>query len=227
MKSSHTFAIAVALMAAAAPVAAQHSHGHGGHGAPPARAANDTSAHPHTAADVHFMTAMIAHHSQAVVMANWAPTHGAGERVRTLAARIVNAQEDEIATMRQWLRDRRQPVPDTGATTMAMHGSTHAMPGMLSSEQLARLNAARGAEFDRIFLQYMIQHHNGAVAMVSELFGTDGAAQDEAVFKFASDVNVDQITEIARMRRMLAALLFGGSSQGPAVPSHHSVQGTP
>ncbi|HEX8430534.1 MAG TPA: DUF305 domain-containing protein [Longimicrobium sp.] len=212
MKSSHTIALAVALMAAAAPAAAQHSHGHGG--AHSTRAANDTSAHAHTAADVHFMTAMIAHHSQAVVMANWAPTHGAGERVRTLAARIVNAQQDEIATMRQWLRDRGQPVPEAGATSMTMHdGSTHSMPGMLSAEQLAQLDAARGAEFDRLFLQYMIQHHNGAVSMVSELFGTDGAAQDEAVFKFASDVNVDQITEIGRMQRMLATLLFGGSSQ--------------
>jgi uncharacterized protein (DUF305 family) len=223
MKPSKKYAIAAALVAlvgAASPAAAQHSHGHGhSHGAPSSRAANDTSAHPHTAADVHFMTAMIAHHAQAVVMANWAPTHGASERVRTLAARIANAQVDEIATMRQWLRDRGQPVPDAngamphGSAHASAHGSGHTMPGMLSAEQLARLDAARGPEFDRLFLQYMIQHHNGAVAMVSELFGTDGAAQDEAVFKFASDVNVDQITEIARMQRMLAALLFGGAAQ--------------
>ncbi len=105
----------------------------------------------------------------------------------------------------------------------AMHGGTghgsahaesgHSMPGMLSPAQMSRLRSARGAEFDRLFLTYMIQHHRGAVSMVEELFGTYGAAQDETVFKFASDVNVDQITEIARMERMLRSLLFEAPGQ--------------
>ena len=183
-----------------------------------ARARADSARHPYTAADVHFMTVMIGHHSQAVAIAAWAPTHGAGPSVRALAERIVNGQQDEIATMRRWLADRGQPVPDAPASGAAgTHGTAHAahgthgaqqapMPGMLSEAQLRQLDQARGAEFDRLFLTFMIQHHRGAVAMVERLFGTYGAGQDETVFKFASDVNVDQTTEIARMQRMLAAL---------------------
>jgi uncharacterized protein (DUF305 family) len=120
--------------------------------------------------------------------------------VRRLAARIVNAQQDEIHTMQQWLRDRGQPVPEAGAHMMMP------MPGMLTDEQLEQLDAARGGDFDRLFLRDMIQHHRGAVSMVQALFGTRGAARDELVFKFANDVNVDQSTEIARMERMLAGL---------------------
>jgi uncharacterized protein (DUF305 family) len=86
------------------------------------------------------------------------------------------------------------------------------MPGMLTEAQMRELDAARGREFDRLFLTYMIQHHRGATSMVTELFGSYGAGQDETVFKFASDVNVDQTTEIERMQRMLADLLFGESS---------------
>jgi uncharacterized protein (DUF305 family) len=91
---------------------------------------------------------------------------------------------------------------------MMMHGSEHEMlmPGMLTEPQMQQLDQARGPEFDRLFLTFMIQHHKGAVSMVKDLFGTNGAAQDELVFKFANDVNVDQSTEIARMERMLAAL---------------------
>jgi uncharacterized protein (DUF305 family) len=145
--------------------------------------------------------------------------------VRTLAERIINAQRDEIATMQRWLRDRRQPVPDPSAGTAGMamdssmsmgheHGAgapgghDMLMPGMLTQEQMAQLDRARGEEFDRLFLQFMIQHHRGAVTMVQRLFATDGAGQDETVFKFASDVNVDQTTEIQRMQKMLAAMMF-------------------
>ena len=110
------------------------------------------------------------------------------------------AQVDEIALMQQWLRDRGQPVPEPHPTSHGMH---EMMPGMLSAEQFAQLQAARGAEFDRLFLTLMIQHHRGAVAMVERLFGSYGAGQDETVFKFASDVNVDQTTEIARMERFV------------------------
>ncbi len=174
------------------------------------RARADSARYPYTAADVHFMAAMIGHHSQAVLMSGWAPTHGASQSVRTLAERIVNGQQDEIVSMSRWLSDRRQPVPDgrSGSMKMTMGGVEHEMlmPGMLTEAQLAQLDAARGPAFDRLFLTLMIQHHRGAVTMVRELFATYGAAQNETVFKFASDVSVDQSTEIARMERMLAAL---------------------
>jgi uncharacterized protein (DUF305 family) len=173
-----------------------------GTGRAPAQASpRPASRYPSTEADARFMSAMIGHHAQAIVMAGWAPSHGAGASVRRLAERIMSGQQDEIATMQQWLRDRARPVPDGHH---AEHG--HLMPGMLTEAQMNELAAARGPEFDRLFLAFMIQHHRGAVAMVKELFGTPGAAQDETVFKFANDVNVDQSTEIARMERMLAAL---------------------
>ncbi len=174
------------------------------------RARTDSARMRFTGADVRFMTGMIGHHAQAIVMARLARSHGASSSVQTLAARIGNAQEDEIATMQQWLRDRGQPVPEVHAegTMLMVHGSDHRMhmPGMLTAHQMRELDQARGAAFDRLFLTYMIQHHRGAVIMVHDLFGTDGAGQDEAVFKFASDVQVDQNTEIARMELMLSTL---------------------
>ena len=168
-----------------------------------------------TEADVHFMTGMIGHHAQALVMSALAPANGANAAVQTLAARIINAQKDEIATMQQWLRDRGQPVPDVhiSGTTLTIHGGgDHAMhmPGMLTPEQIRELEQARGAAFDRLFLTYMIEHHAGAVTMVDDLFAIDGAAQDEAAFKLASDIHVDQLTEIARMERMLSLLPEAG-----------------
>jgi uncharacterized protein (DUF305 family) len=174
-----------------------------------ARARADSVRHPYTEADVQFMSHMIGHHAQAIVMSGWAPTHGASPSVRTLAARIINAQQDEIATMQRWLQDRRQPVPEADTSMkMPMAGSHHMMlmPGMLTPDQMKQLDQAKGSEFDRLFLTFMTQHHRGAVSMVQDLFGTYGAAQDETVFKFANDVNVDQSTEIARMQTMLAAL---------------------
>ena len=181
-----------------------------------AQAKADSARHPYTQADVQFMYNMIGHHAQAVVMSNWAPTHDASPSVRVLAERIINAQQDEIGTMQRWLRDRLKPVPDvSGGMKMMMNGVEHEMlmPGMLTEAQLKQLDAARGKEFDRLFLTFMLQHHRGAVTMVKELFDTYGAAQDEIVFKFASDVNVDQQTEIARMQRMLALLTLGAPSQ--------------
>jgi uncharacterized protein (DUF305 family) len=178
------------------------------------RARVDSARTRFTEADVHFMTAMIGHHTQALVMARMAPTHGASPSVQTLAARIINAQQDEIASMQQWLRERDQPVPEVHVmgTEVMVHGAEHAMhmPGMITPEQMRELDQARGAEFDRLLLTYMIQHHRGAVTMVHDLFGTDGAGQDEAVFKIASDIQVDQITEAARMERMLSALSARG-----------------
>jgi uncharacterized protein (DUF305 family) len=175
-----------------------------------ARARADSVRHPYTQTDVDFMSHMIGHHAQALVMAGWAPTHGAGASVRILAERIINAQQDEIASMQRWLGDRGKPVPEARPTgmKMMMNGVEHEMlmPGMLTEAQMRQLDQAKGPEFDQLFLTYMIQHHRGAVSMVKDLFGTNGAAQDETVFKFANDVNVDQSTEIARMERMLAAL---------------------
>ncbi|MCC6930104.1 MAG: DUF305 domain-containing protein [Gemmatimonadaceae bacterium] len=180
-----------------------------------ARARADSARRPYTEADINFMSGMISHHAQAIVMARWAPTHGASSSVQTLCERIINAQQDEIALMQNWLRDRALPVPEARPVPMKMkmNGVEHEMlmPGMLSDAQLQELDAARGADFDRHFLAYMIQHHKGAVTMVQELFARDGAAQDLTVFKFASDVNVDQSTEIARMEKMLVlARLQGG-----------------
>jgi uncharacterized protein (DUF305 family) len=177
-----------------------------------AKAKADSARYPYTAADVHFMSAMIGHHSQAIVVAGWAPTHGASASIRTLAERIINAQQDEITTMQQWLRDRQQPVPEARATGMKMtDGVAHEMlmPGMLTADQMKQLDEAKGKEFDQLFLILMIQHHRGAVSMVNELFSSYGAGLDETVFKFASDVNVDQSTEIDRMQKMLAALTLG------------------
>lgn len=173
-----------------------------------AKARADSVRHPYTEADIFFMSGMIRHHAQAIVMAGWAPTHGAGERVITLAERIINAQHDEIATMQRWLDDRLQPVPEVSATgmTMKMSGVEQEvlMPGMLMPDQMHQLDQARGADFDQLFLLFMIMHHRGAITMVEDLFGSYGAGQDELTFKLASDINTDQTTEIARMEQMLA-----------------------
>ncbi len=153
-----------------------------------------------TEADVRFMQGMIAHHAQAIYMSRLAAGRQANARVLKFANKIDQSQVAEIHLMQDWLRANKQFVPDT-SSWRTMH-----MPGMLTDAQLAELDAARGAQFDRLFLTYMIQHHRGAVSMVKELFSTQGAGQDETVFKFASDVNVDQSTEIARMEKMLAAM---------------------
>lgn len=183
--------------------------------------------------DVEFVTGMIGHHAQALTMSGYAPDAGASPSIQTLAARIINAQKDEIANMQRWLADRDLPVPQVaedgsvtppeGADAMDHAGMDHAgmghggmdhegMPGMLSPEQLDELSRARGNEFDRLFLTYMIQHHQGAVTMVHDLFSQDGAAQDDAIFKLASDIQVDQVTEINRMQSMLDAMRGRGES---------------
>ena len=182
-----------------------------------AQAKADSARHPYTEADIRFMSSMIGHHAQAMVMARWAPTHGAGPAIRRLADRIINAQQDEIGTMQRWLADRLLPVPEARPTgmRMMMNGVEHdmLMPGMLTEAQMKQLDQARGEEFDRLFLTFMIQHHRGAVSMVKELFDSYGAGLDDTVFKFASDVNVDQSTEIARMEKMLASLTLGIETQ--------------
>jgi uncharacterized protein (DUF305 family) len=171
------------------------------------RARADSARLPYTVADVQFMTGMISHHAQAVIMAKMAPTHGAGRAVQTLCGRIINAQNDEIALMQNWLRDRNRPVPEAKPLPMKMMMNGHEMemlmPGMLSDDQMKALDAERGTAFDTLFLRGMIQHHQGAITMVQQLFASPGAGQDDAVFKFANNVNVDQSTEIHRMQQML------------------------
>lgn len=174
---------------------------------PAEQARADSGRMPFTAADVHFMQGMIHHHAQAVVMAGWAQTHGARPDVKTLAQRIDVAQRDEMAFMQRWLRERHQDAPDPlehyeMGHDMAM-SPAEMMPGMLTPEQMKALDAARGPEFDRLFLTDMIQHHRGAITMVDQLFSSPGAGQELYVFRFASDVNADQTTEIERMRLML------------------------
>ncbi len=181
-----------------------------------AKAKADSVNRPYTRVDIDFMRGMISHHAQALVMAGWAQSHGAEPSVQTLCNRIINAQKDEINIMQTWLRDRGQPVPDAKPVPMKMmmDGMEHEMlmPGMLSDDQLKQLDAARGSEFDKLFLKGMIQHHKGAVSMVEDLLSHDGAAQDELVFKLSGDIHVDQITEIARMQRMLALITLTGSA---------------
>jgi uncharacterized protein (DUF305 family) len=179
-------------------------------GAQSSGAPSDHTGLSYTPADVKFMQGMIGHHSQAVVMAGWAPSHGASEQVQVLAGRIVVSQKDEIVSMQRWLRDHHEMVPDANGHMvmdmgpggkMDMHDR---MPGMLTPEQLAELDHAQGPAFDQLFLTDMIQHHQGALTMVHDLFESEGAAQDEVIFKFASDVSADQTAEIDRMVTLLA-----------------------
>jgi uncharacterized protein (DUF305 family) len=162
---------------------------------------------PYVSADVRFMAGMIVHHEQAVLIAGWAPSHGASGAVRTLSERIVVAQRDEIAFMERWLRERHETLPPADPEHPYMPGMDQSMlmPGMLTAAQLAQLDGASGPEFDRLFLTFMIQHHQGAITMVEQLLHAQGAAQDGQVFRFAADVNADQTTEIDRMSSMLEA----------------------
>src|SRR5437773_834471 len=170
-----------------------------------AGASTAQTAKNYTPADVHFVAGMIGHHAQAIQMAKWAPSHGASPAVRVLCERIVVAQTDEIAFAQRWLREHGEYVPPADPRGHIMQGMDQPMlmPGMLTPEQMAQLDAARGPEFDRLFLTFMIQHHQGAITMVQQLLAVPGAAQDGPIFRFASDVNVDQTTEINRMTLML------------------------
>jgi len=171
-----------------------------------------------TQADVRFMTGMISHHAQALIMSRLAPQNDASPRIQRLAARIINSQKDEIRSMQTWLSRRDQPVPEVhiDGLSLMIHGvdghgghDHSSMPGMLSDAQLEQLSEATGTEFDRLFLRYMIDHHLGAVIMVDTLVSTDGAAQDEDAFRLAADINADQMTEIERMRLMLEEIESG------------------
>jgi len=198
---------AIALTAACAHTRPESALSRMGPEAAKERARADSLRYPYTKADIDFMQGMIHHHAQAILISKWAPTHGARADVIRLTERIINAQNDEINLMQGWLRDRNQVItpPNPAGMPMQHEGMDHvmAMPGMLNESQLKELDAARGPEFDRLFLTYMIEHHRGAVSMVKTLFANRGAGQDETIFKFAADVEVDQSTEIRRMLQML------------------------
>jgi len=160
---------------------------------------------PESKADVEFMQGMIVHHAQAVVMTALIPSHTENKDLRLLGARISRSQSDEIKFMQRWLATRGQPVdlPMTGMPGMGKPGHPMLMPGMLTPEQMDALRKAKGAEFDRLFLTGMIQHHGGALTMVKQLFGNPGAGQDAELFNFATDVDTGQRVEIRIMQGML------------------------
>jgi uncharacterized protein (DUF305 family) len=154
----------------------------------------------YTEADVHFMQGMIAHHAQAIYMSSLAVSHGAEPHLLKLAQKISQSQTAEIALMQGWLHANDQFATDTSSWRHMM------MPGMLTPAQIAQLDSATGKEFDRLYLTFMIQHHEGALKMVKDLFATPNAAQDIDVSVFANDVHTVQTAEIGIMRRMLNSL---------------------
>jgi uncharacterized protein (DUF305 family) len=161
---------------------------------------------PKSAADIDFMQGMIMHHSQAVEMTALIESHTENPEIRALGARISRSQSDEIQFMKRWLTARGEAtsMEMRGMPDMDMHGNPmQAMPGMLTPQQMTALRAARGAEFDRLFLTGMMQHHNGALIMVRQLFDTPGAGQDADLFDFATDADNTQRAEIRIMQGML------------------------
>lgn len=154
----------------------------------------------YTEADVRFMQGMIAHHAQAIYMSRLAASNGANPRLLKLAIKIDQSQMTEINQMQGWLRANGQEAPDTASYHHVM------MDGMLTEAQLKQLAEAKGAEFDRLFLDFMIMHHQGALKMVADLHATPGAAQDVDVSVFANDVEVVQTAEIDAMNQLLYEL---------------------
>src|SRR5215475_2934860 len=161
---------------------------------------------PQSQADVEFMQGMIMHHAQAVEMTALIASHTENKELRALGARISSSQTDEIKFMKRWLAARGERASMQMAEMTGMphdHGAMPLMPGMLTAEQMEALRKATGAEFDRLFLTGMIQHHNGALTMVKDLFDTAGAGQDAELFGFATDVDTGQRAEIRIMQGML------------------------
>jgi uncharacterized protein (DUF305 family) len=160
--------------------------------------ATDLSHVGFTDADVRFVQGMIGHHAQALEMTTLLGTRTNSDALRKLALRIEVSQADEIKMMENWLKQRGQPLPDRHAH----HHGGALMPGMLTAGEMSRLAAATGEEFDRLFLEFMIKHHEGALVMVKDLFAK-GGGQESEIFAFASDVDADQRMDIARMGAML------------------------
>jgi uncharacterized protein (DUF305 family) len=162
---------------------------------------------PLAEADVEFMQGMIVHHSQAVEMTALISSHTENRELRSLGARISSSQSDEIKFMRRWLAARGLPETLSMAAMANMHmdmsGDQPLMPGMLTPAQMDALRSAKGSEFDRLFLTGMIQHHEGALTMVKDLFNTAGAGQEADIFNFATDADNTQRAEIKIMQSML------------------------
>ena len=194
-----TLTALVALLTIGAPLAPR----------PAGAQANDTRPAP---GDVAFVQGMISHHAQAVEMAALIAQRSTRREMLLLGERITVSQRDEIAMMRQWLRDHGVTAPDSGANAHAAHAMSMTdehggrMPGMLTREQMASLAAASGDAFDRLFLEGMIQHHQGALTMVRDLLRQPGAARQPQLYEFAADIDADQRAEIARMTKLLATI---------------------
>ena len=162
----------------------------------------------YTEADVRFMQMMIPHHAQALDMTALVRQHAVTDAVRQMGLRMEISQRDEIDLMSTWLRERGEEVEPNMHEMMGMPGmrmvdGVHLMDGMLTPAEMDELANARGEDFDRLFLEGMIRHHQGAIDMVDRLFATSGAAQESTVFKFAEDVGADQMMEIERMQGLL------------------------
>lgn len=228
-------ALLVFAAGCASPAPAAHE-GHAPTAAPdptsaaPAAASPITADRPYTDGDVRFMRSMIPHHRQALVMTELVEERTENRDIRLIAERIAVSQRDEIARMAKWLTDRGEEVPEDhgaghggeahgrmehagmqhDAETHARHmaeAASHAdMPGMLSAEELDALRAASGAEFDRLFLDLMIRHHEGALVMVEELFASPSSGQEPEIFQLAADVDADQRMEIDRMYQLRRSL---------------------
>ncbi len=181
----------------------------------------------HVEADSQFMLDMIQHHNQAIVMTEFVDERTDDRDIRLLAERMKVSQEDELKLMIRWLQDRVIPLRDDREGHSEHDGDEHAMPGMLTDDQLARLEAATGAEFERLFLEYMIQHHQGAVQMVDELYAAGGGHESD-IDQFARHVESDQGIEIARMQQMLAerSVLIPRPPADVEVPGGHEPPGT-
>ena len=180
----------------------------GAPGKPTKSLPSDTKAKlpPRSKADVEFMQGMIMHHAQAVEMTALIASHTENKDLRSLGARISSSQSDEIKFMKRWLATRGEPLTMNMADMPGMDasgGATSLMPGMLSAQQMEALRSAKGGEFDRLFLTGMIQHHDGALTMVKDLFDTAGAGQDAELFNFATDADNTQRAEIKIMQSML------------------------
>jgi uncharacterized protein (DUF305 family) len=191
--------VVLALLAGASSSASAQAGGHSMHGMHAPEIVIPAGA-GYTKADVEFMQGMIAHHAQAIVMARLAESNGANPQVLKLSRKIDQSQVPEIQIMQEWLRQYKQFAPDTSSWR---HMS---MTGMLTTEQLKELEEARGVDFDRAFLKYMIMHHEGALIMVDELFAAPMAGQEVDVSVFANEVVTAQTGEIGIMRRLLAQL---------------------
>jgi uncharacterized protein (DUF305 family) len=168
-----------------------------------AEEATDLSGVQYTRADVEFMQGMISHHAQALEMTELLASRSDSPEMKKLSLRIELSQADEIDMMQSWLGARGEKVTDVHAHHAK---GAHLMPGMLTAEEMESLRNARGVAFDRLFLELMIKHHQGALTMVEDLLAQPGAGQDSDIFAFISDINADQSMEIDRMGAMLASL---------------------